>query len=407
MDFAHLHVHSHYSVYHGLPTPEELVSQAKKLGFKSLALTDYGVCGGFIKFSTECKKVGIKPIFGLETHVVPDMNVKEKGGVRRNFVLLAKNRTGYKNLLKISSEAYITGFYHRPRIDLPFLSNHAEGLICSTSNMSGVIPSMIWENNNEGAYKELRRYKEIFGDNFYAEMMRHEYTNNLTGDEMRVMATLFKMAHKLDIRCYATNDVRYCRREQAKAHDVVLCLDMKRCYKDPSRFSMKSDDFYMKSTEEMAALFPNHPELLSNAAEVAESIEDDVMEMGGNYVPGAHISGGRNPLDFLRDLVYDGMKAKGIADRPEYVERVEFELKVFDACGYVLYFLVLWDFINNARTSGIRIGPGRGSAAGSLCLYALGVTALDPIKYELLFERFLSVDTVYSIGADDFGMGGA
>jgi len=404
--FIHLHVHSHYSLLKALNSPKELVATASELGFQALALTDFGICGGFPKFATECAEAGIKPIFGLEAYLVPDMKIKEKGERRSNVLLIAKNREGYRNLLDVSTEAHVTGFYNRPRIDFSYLSRHAEGMICATANLSGHIPSLIYAGKHDVASNAMDAYKGVFGDDFYAEIMFHRYPGNpgIEEDEKRVMGELFAMARSKDVRCFCSNDVRYCKKKQAKAHDALMCIQPLRCLKDQERFSMNSDDFYMKTAQEMASVFSKHPELLKTTLEIVEKVEDDVMESGGDYVPGEDISSDVPPAQFLRELVIAGMQARGIYDKPEYRERMEHELRVFSACGYVRYFLVLWDFINNARSKGIRIGAGRGSAAGSLCLYALGVTALDPLKYDLLFERFLSVETVQKISAEDFGV---
>lgn len=406
IDFVHLHAHSHYSMLHALPSPEDLVKKAVALGFKALALTDLNMCAGFFRFVTCCQKNGIKPILGSEVMIVPDRHHKQKGDAsnRRNILLIAKNRTGYRNLLDISSESFVTGFYQKPRIDFEYLSSHSEGLICTTGDMYGLIPRLIWEKQNKAALEEIKKYHELFGSNFYFEIMSHDHDNGLSEQKREVMNTLFKIGKKLGIECFASNDVRYLSRDDHFAHEVYTCIENNKCIKNTERHSLHSSDFYMKSAGEMLAMFPNHPQLLQKTVEIADSIDEDVMEMGGDYVPGADISGGEDPSIFLRKLVYDGLAAKGLADRPEYRERIDYELQVFDTCGYVLYFLILWDFINNARQAKIRIGPGRGSAAGSLCLYALDVTALDPIEYDLLFERFLSVDTERSVGESDFGM---
>jgi len=391
----------------GLCSPKELVSAAADAGMKALAITDIGICGAFPKFVTECQGKGIKPILGSEMIIVKDKSIKERGEMKSDIVLLAKNRVGYRNLLKLSSEAHLNGFYFKPRIDFELLSQYSEGLICLSGGMYGHVPQLIFRNEMEEALDVMLRYKRLFGDDFYCQMGVHPYfSGDMEENERDVVKRMYQMATGNGVKCVASNDVRYCTKEQWKGFDTLMCLETgrQRCVKDDERYRIHSDDFYIKSPDEMAAMFPNHPQLMEESVRIAAKIDDDVMEWGGDYVPGAHISGDTPPLQFLRDLVMDGMRSKGLYGKEEYMERVDFELKVFDACGYVLYFLILWDFINYANNVGIRIGPGRGSAAGSLCLYVLDVTKLDPIKYDLLFERFLSIDTFRSVDGDDFGI---
>ncbi len=405
-DFVHLHVHSYYSFMRGLCSPNELVERISSMGMKAIAMTDFNMCSSFPKFVKACKKAKIKPILGTEVIVVDDMHVREKG-LLGNVVLLAKNRIGYRNVLKISSESHINGFYFKPRVDMKLLEEYSDGVICLTGGLQGHVPTMVFQNEKNEALQIFREYKRIYGDNLYCQMSVHKYFDKLSEEsERNVMADMYKMAHHLDVKCVATNDVRYIRKDQQEAYDILMCLDTGRskCVKDEERYRIKSDDFYMKSAEEMAEMYPKHPEFIEESVRIANLIDDDVMESGGDYVPGSHISNGKDPLEFLRGLVMDSLKIKGLYDKSEYIERVEFELKVFDACGYVLYFLILWDLINFANNNKIRIGPGRGSAAGSLCLYALDVTKLDPIKYNLLFERFLSIDTFRSVDESDFEM---
>jgi DNA polymerase-3 subunit alpha len=389
----------------GLNSPKELVARASEISLPAMALTDFGLCGGFPKFVSECNKAKIKPVLGLEIRIVPDRSVKERGEARRSVLLLAKNRAGYRNLLALCSEGYLTGFYNKPRIDFDFLMAHAEGLICTTSDLFGHIPALLYTGRRDTAIAAIRAYKAVFGDDFYIEIMRHKFFSPaIAEDERRIMDELQNLARDFGVKCFCSNDVRYAVKEDYQAHDVLTCFQGLRCVKDTERPSLKSDDYYLKTPGEMAVAFSDCPELLTTTMEIVDKVDSEVMEAGGDYVPGADISGDHDPEEFLRDLVVDGMKQKGLYDIPEYRERMDFELKVFSACGYVRYFLVLWDFINAARTKKIRIGAGRGSAAGSICLYALGVTKLDPIKYGLLFERFLSVETSKMIEPADFGL---
>jgi DNA polymerase III subunit alpha len=402
VEYVHLHVKSHYSMLHALATPSQLVSKASKIGQRAIALTDFGLCAGFPKFAESCKKAGIKPIFGMELFVVKNMDEKEKGdgSRRKSIVLIARTAEGYRNLLDISSESFMRGFYQKPRIDFAYLEKKSAGLICLTGGIYSHIPSMVWVNDMEKADKAMKYYKRLFGEWFFVEITRHPGVP----EEEQVMKSMEELARRHGVRCVAANDVRYADKSDAEAHDVFTCLENTKCVKDEGRFRLKQPEYYLKTSEEMCALFADRPEYIQASADIAASIEITTIEEGKDCIPGAHISGDRSPSEFLRQLVFDGLKSKGLGNDERYVDRLEFELKVFDVCGYTLYFLVLWDFVANAKSKGIRVGPGRGSAAGSLALYVLDITKLDPIKYDLLFERFLSVDTAYHLEPADFGL---
>lgn len=402
MDFVHLHVKSHYSMLHALAKPTEIVDAAAKLGQKAIALTDFGLCAGFPKFVKSCKKAGIKPILGMEILMVNDMSVKEKGdsSKRKSIVLIARNSAGYRNLLDLSSTSFISGFYQKPRIDPSYLKERTEGLICLTGNIYSHIPSLVWTNESAKAEASMKFYKEVFGKWFFVEILRHP---GFTA-EAEVMAKMETLASKYGVKCVAANDVRYLVKGDAEAHDIFTCLENTKCVKDEGRFRLSGAEYYLKSSEEMCSLFSDKPEYIERTMEIAEAVDVSTMEEEKDGLPGHHISGDVPPEKFLRDLVFNGLKAKGLSDDERYVDRLEYELKVFSVCGYVRYFLVLWDFVANAKSKGIRVGPGRGSAAGSLALYVLDITKLDPIKYDLLFERFLSVDTKYTMDPSDFGV---
>jgi len=405
MDFVHLHVHSHYSFLQALSTPEELIKAAAGMGQKALALTDTAACAGFPKFSKGCEKAKLKPILGMELTVVPDVTKKEKGEPRYSVLLLAKDKVGLQNLFQLSSEAQLDGFYVRPRTDWKRLSASAKGLVCLTAGTRGEAYKLLFVQKNDEAKASLQRFRELYGGDFYVEIMRQAHTEaSIMQDTRRVMDLLLALADAEGIPSVATNDVRYCTRDLAQYHDTFMCLERLTCVKSKDRFNLKSDDYYLKSAEEMVAAFAERSDLVERTAEVAEKIGTGLMEFGADCVPGDHIACGRDPQEFLQEHVYNGLKAKGLFDKKEYKDRVDYELRVFSACKFTKYFLILWEFINDARGKGIRIGAGRGSAAGSLCLYALGVTALDPIKYNLMFERFLSVETKRKVDADDFGI---
>lgn len=403
-DFTHLHAHSHYSIFQGLPKPDELVAAAAAIGYKALALTDYGLCAGFPGFVVECKKAGIKPILGFEAYIVPDRMVKEKGEKRHNILLIAKDRQGYENLIDISSEGFRNGLYFgKPRIDLGYLAGHSKGLICSTSNISGHIPTKIQLNEEDKARSAMGWYRDVFGDDFYAEIMFHKYSKSAVQEmEMSVMKRLLEIAGSMGIKSFCSNDVRYCRREDASFFEAyICCAPPSRPLQDPRRFSMCSDEFYLKTPAEMAEYF--NQDLIRTTAEITEKVDSSILGGGNDYLPSFDVPPGHTEESFLRSLIYEGLKSKGLFDKSEYRERAEMEMKVFEACNYVKYFLVLWDFVNAAKNNGIVVGPGRGSAAGSLCLYALNITKLDPLEHDLLFERFLSVAVERKIELSDFG----
>jgi len=405
-DFTHLHVHSHYSIFQGLPKPKELVAAAAHIGYKALALTDYGLCAGFPGFVVACKDASIKPILGFEAYIVPDRMVKEKGERRYNVLLTAKNKVGYANLIDISSAGFMEQYYGKPRIDLKYLAEHSEGLICSTANISGHVPTKLQLNEEDKALAAMGWYRDVFGDDFYVEIMFHEYTKKATQDmEKSVMERLLKLSKSMGIKAFCSNDVRYCARTDAPFFEAYMCCAPRsRPLKDPDRFSMNSDEFYLKTPEEMADYF--NQDLMSTTAEIVEKVDADILGTGADYLPSFDVPEGQTENSFLRSLIYDGMKSKELFDKPEYRERAEREMKVFEACNYVKYFLVLWDFVNAAKSAGIVVGPGRGSAAGSLCLYALNITKLDPLEHGLLFERFLSVAVERKVEAADFGLDG-
>jgi DNA polymerase-3 subunit alpha len=382
-----------------------LVKKAASLGLTSLALTDYSLCAGFYKFQQACIKEGIKPILGLETYIVPDMNARDKSEKRSNVLLIAKNEEGYKNLLDISSEAYITGFYRKPRIDFDYLKDHSEGLIVSTANLSGQIPTAVQLNEMEAAKALISQYKEVFGDDFYIEIMSHSYPDKPAIEELErtTMDTLYSLSKEMGVKAFCSNDVRYCHKSQAKSHDILTCIQNLEVEKNQDRFRIASEDFYMKSEAEMRSLFPGKEDLFTTISEIVDKVEPNLVK-SGNYTPNVELPEGYTAERFLKSLIVDGLKELGFHENKEYMDRIEYEFKVFEACGYVKYFLVLWDFVNYAKQQGIYLGPGRGSAAGSLSLYCLGVTKIDPIVHDLLFERFLSVETKHDIDFDMFGL---
>jgi len=395
--FCHLHNHSYYSLLDGLSSIKDLVGTAKACGYKSLALTDHGSCAGLYNFQKECKDQGIKPILGMEAYISPDHTKKDKDTEIFHLVLLAKNKVGYQNLIFLSSFAYTQGFYRKPRIDFDILSKHHEGLIVTSACCSGEISSLLWSQDEASADKLAMRYKEMLGDDFYLEIMVHKYQTDMAQQdkEKKLAGMIYKMSKRLGIKAICTNDTHYARKAQWEAQDVLLSIQTLDTIKNPDRMTFGSQDFYLKSPEEMAVLYKSYPDLLANTLEIANKIETGLIVSAQDLLPTFKVpDGSANEEAYLKSLVTDGMKKFGLIDKPKYRERVKYEMSVILKCHYEKYFLILWDIINFANTQGIRVGAGRGSAVSSLVLYVLGITKLDPLKYNLIFERFLNPDRV-------------
>jgi len=401
--FTHLHVHSQYSILDGAAKVPELVSKAKEYGMTSVALTDHGSMHGIKKFFDEATAQDIKPILGCEFYIAPEsrFNKKVKKGEKRNYhlIVLAKNKVGYHNLMKLASIAWIEGFYYKPRIDKEVLEKYSEGLIVSTACIGGEIPQHILNGNIKKAEEAALWYKSVFGDDFYLEMSRHEPTefnpNPRVFDlQQQANEQIVEMSKKLDIKYIATNDIHYLKKEDAEAHDILICLNTKRDLDDPKRMKYTGQE-YFKSTEEMSEIFSDFPDAITNTQEIADKIEKyDINSKP--IMPEFEIPeqfSGEN--DYLRHLTYEGAKERwGENLSDEKIERIDFELATIKNMGFPSYFLIVWDFIKAAREMNISVGPGRGSAAGSVVAYALKITSIDPIKYDLLFERFLNPDRI-------------
>jgi len=397
-DFCQLHNHSCHSLLDGLSSIDELIDCASGLGFKSLALTDHGTCSGLLEFQKKCIEKSIKPILGMETYIVPNMKCQDKSAPKPyHLILLAKNEKGYKNLIKLSSLGYLQGFYYKPRIDFNLLQQHHEGLIVSTACVAGEISTLLWRHEDVEANKVVNIYKELFKDDFYIEVMMHTYfTDKIQEDRERKLASmLYKIAKNNGVRAICTQDTHYAFKSDYKAHDVLLSIQTLDCIKDPDRLTFGSDDFYLKSYEEMLSLYEKAPELLVNTKEIADKIETKLIKTGKNLFPDFKLPQGfKTGEEYLKALVVDGMKKKGFINIPEYRDRIKYEMSVITKCNYTMYFLILWDIIQFARSNKVAIGVGRGSAVSSLCLYVLDVTRLDPIKYNLIFERFLNPERI-------------
>ena len=388
MSFTHLHVHSEYSLLDGAARIRDLVAEAARFGMKSLALTDHGTMFGVVEFYKECKKQGIKPIIGCEVYVARgSIEVQEKSP--NHLILLVKNEEGYKNLIKLVSIANKEGFYYKPRIDENLMERFSKGLIALSACPAGRIPELILEGNYEEAKKTAIKYRDIYGEgNFYLEIQNHGLDK-----EQIINRELTKMYEETGIKLVATNDSHYVKKEDAKMHDVLLCIKTGARLSDEVRMKFPSDDFYLKSEDEMRMLFPGQTKAIENTLEVAEKCNFD-FDFNSQHLPDFEVPEGETKEGYLRKLCCEGLEKRYKNVTNELRERLEFELDTIHNMGYDEYFLIVHDFIHYAKTRGIPVGPGRGSAAGSLVSYCLDITCVDPIKYNLLFERFLNPERV-------------
>ncbi|EOU1743400.1 DNA polymerase III subunit alpha [Clostridium perfringens] len=407
--FCHLHLHSGYSLLDGSGKIKPLIKRAKELGMESIALTDHGVMYGCVDLYKEAKAEGIKPILGCEVYVVPkSRKIKNNDEDNKTYhlVLLVKNEKGYENLMKIVSVASIEGFYYKPRIDREYLKEHSEGIIALSACLGGEVQKAILNGNIDKAREAATFYRDTFKDGFYLELQNHGIEEQKKVNEVNI-----QLAKELNIPLVATNDVHYINQEDSKAHDILMCIQTGKTVDDPNRRRYPSDQFYLKSPEEMWDMFDYIPEALENTLKIAEECNFD-YEFHVSKLPKFPLPEGVEPFEYLRKTCFDGLidrleelrplKEKGIYDIDkvyeigennekvkEDIERLEYELGVIKQMGYVDYFLIVWDFIKYANDNGIPTGPGRGSAAGALVAYTLGITKIDPMKYSLLFERKL------------------
>jgi len=394
MKFCHLHVHSHYSLLDGLPKIDELLDYAKKLGMDSLALTDHGVLYGAVEFFKKAKEKGIKPIIGVEMYLALDKMTDERPKIddkRFHLILLAKNEIGYKNLVKMITKAHLEGFYYKPRIDEELLIEHSEGLIGLSACLQGKIPQLVLQKKFEEAEKLALKYQEIFGPgNFYLELQNHHQIK----EQKIVNDALISIAKKNKIPLAATNDVHYLKPEDAEAQDILMLINTGTDPNDPERLTMKADDFSLKSPEKMIEEFKEIPEAVENTQKIAESCNFE-FELGKTKLPTFNTPEGKNPDDYLRELCHQGIEKRyGQNPAKEVFERLEYELSVIKQTGFASYFLIVQDFVNWAKGNRIVVGPGRGSVGGSLVAYLLNITNIDPLKYNLLFERFLNPERI-------------
>ena len=392
-NFTHLHVHTEYSLLDGSNKIKEYVAKVKELGMTSAAITDHGEMFGVIDFYKEAKKQGVKPIIGCEIYVAPGSRFDREAstGEDRYFhlVLLAENNIGYSNLMKIVSSGYVEGFYYRPRVDKEVLQKYSEGIIALSACLAGEIPRNINRNLMEEAKAAALEYKEIFGStNFFLELQDHGMA-----EQANVNQVLISMSKELGIDLVATNDIHYTNPEDAYPHEVLLCIQTAKKITDEDRMKYEGNQFYVKSPKEMEALFPYAREAIENTGKIAERCQVEI-EFGVTKLPEYDVPEGLTPWEYLNQLCNEGIIKRYGDDAPLHKERLDYELKTISEMGFIDYFIIVWDFIKYAKDNGISVGPGRGSAAGSLVSYCLEITDIDPIHYQLLFERFLNPERI-------------
>ena len=388
--FAHLHLHTEYSLLDGACRIKPLVKRLKELGMRSCAVTDHGVMYGVVDFYRACMDEGIHPVIGCEVYVCP--NMENKSALTRDYshlILLCENETGYRNLSRMVSEAFIRGYYYRPRVDYDLLKQHAEGLIALSACLSGDLPKLLLDGREDEARQMAQRYVDIFGkDNFFIELQDHALP-----EQREVLPRLVKLAREMDIPTVCTNDCHYIYKEDAEAQEVLLCIQTGKTLSDENRMRMHTDQLYVKSEEEMRAAFPNFPDAIERTEEIARRCRVD-FDFSTTHLPAFPLPEGKTDKGYLRELCEAGLIRRYGPDRPDARERMEYELGVIESMGYVDYFLIVWDFIHYAKTHGVGVGPGRGSGAGSIVAYALEITEIDPLKYALVFERFLNPERI-------------
>ena len=391
MAFVHLHNHTEYSLLDGAARVDNLVKRAAEYGMPACAITDHGVMYGVIDFYQSCKKHGIKPIIGCEVYVTNDRFSRggRKGDAACHLVLLAENNTGYQNLCKLVSYGFLEGFYYKPRVDHELLRRYHEGLICLSACIAGEIPEAILSGERDRAWELATMYRDIFGrDNFFIEIQDHGIP-----EERQCLPVLTEMAEQLGIGLVATNDLHYVDARDAEMHDILLCIQTGKLRSDENRMRFANDQFYLKTEEEMRKLFAKWPAAIDNTLAIAERCQVE-FEFGKLYMPVYEVPAGHDLQSYLREMVEAGLHRRYAVVTDELVARMNYELDVINRLDFPGYFLIVWDMIEFARKNGISVGPGRGSAAGSLVAYCLGITNIDPIRWGLLFERFLNPERV-------------
>lgn len=402
MGFVHLHVHSEYSLLDGACRIKNMMERVREIGQDAIALTDHGVMYGTIDFYRAAKAAGIKPIIGCEVYVAPRTRFDKEFHTDReayHLVLLCENETGYRNLCHMVSAAFVEGFYNRPRVDMELLSKHHEGLIALSACLAGRVSQNLLHEDYEGAKTAACEYAQIFGkDHFYLELQDH----NLP-EQASVNAAIRKLAAELDLPMVATNDAHYLRREDSKLQDVLMCIQMGKTVDDENRMRFETDEFYLKSEEEMRSLFPDLDEAFENTVKIAERCNME-FEFGHYHLPEYKLPEGYDSFTYLKELCYKGFTERYGTEHEEYRKQLDYEINMIEQMGFTDYFLIVSDFVRFAKNAGIPVGPGRGSAAGSMVSYTLYITDIDPLQYSLYFERFLNPERISMPDIDmDFG----
>ncbi len=392
MEFCHLHTHTEYSLLDGEASIKKLIARVKELGMNSCAITDHGSMYGVVDFYREAKAQGIHPVIGCEVYMAPRsrfQKVHDIDNKTSHLILLAQNQTGYKNLIKMVSSGYIDGFYYKPRIDFELLKEHSEGIIALSACLAGEVPKAILNGNYEEAKEIVQRYVDVLGkDNYFLEIQDHGIA-----EQKRIIPEIIKLSQETGVGVAATNDIHYLKKEDARYQDVLMCIQMEKTVDDPDRMRFETEEFYIKSPEEMADLFEYIPEAIENTVKIAKRCNVD-FDFDTRHLPAYDVPDGKDAFEYLTELCTDGLNKRYDPVPGELRERLEYELNVIKNMGFVDYFLIVWDFIHFAKNNGVTVGPGRGSAAGSIVSYALGITTVDPIKYGLIFERFLNPERV-------------
>ncbi len=391
--FVHLHVHTVYSLLDGACKIKELVGTAKALGQDSIAITDHGVMYGVIEFYKAAKAEGIKPIIGCEVYVAPRGRTDREAGIdreNRHLILLCENNTGYRNLIKLDSLAWTEGFYGKPRVDMELLEKYHEGLIALSACLAGDVPRALMNNDYDGARAKALEYQKIFGENnYFLEIQDHGIA-----EQKRINPLIIRLSKELNIPLVATNDCHYIKKEDSKTQNVLLCIQTNKTVNEENPMAFPTDEFYLKSEEEMLSVFPSIPEAIENTAKIADRCNVEI-EFGKIKLPRFDVPGNEDHLKYFRRICYDGLR-KYYGENPDksVTDRLEYEIGIVSQMGYIDYYLIVADYVNFAKSHGIPVGAGRGSGAGSLAAYCIGITEIDPIKYNLLFERFLNPERV-------------
>src|SRR5438270_615798 len=403
MSFAHLHLHTEYSLLDGASRPEELAKRVSKLGMPACAITDHGNMFGAVEFYNAMKKEHVKPIIGCEMYVAYGSRFDKAGvedgqadaGANNHLIVLASNDEGYKNLVKLVSAGYTEGFYYKPRIDKELLRAHREGLIVLSSCLKGEVSQSLAGGNLTKAKEAALQYKDILGaDNFFLEIQDHGIP-----DQQKIVPMMARLGEETGLRLVATNDSHYLSKDDAFAHEVLLCIGTGKTLNDEKRMKFYSDDFYVKGPDEMVRVFRDYPEAVANTARIAERINMS-LDVKGHHLPKFPVPPGKDIAGYFEEVVREGLKRRFAVQKrrkhevQEYWDRLEREIEIIKTMGFPGYFLVVWDFIKYAKDNGIPVGPGRGSAAGSLVAYSMGITDVDPLEYDLLFERFLNPERI-------------